>query len=150
VSIVLDASTALAAVLPDEESGFARAATAVAVHDGLVVPALWPYEIQNGLAMALRRNRIDAESLSDALGALRGLGAELEAPQGLGHELRLAQAHGLTAYDAAYLAVALNTGATLATNHRRLRRAAERVGVALFAEPPSKSSKPPHSTRSKR
>ncbi len=145
--MVLDASTALAAVLPDEESGFARAATAVAARDGLVVPALWPYEIQNALAMAFHRNRMDAESVSDALEALRGLGAELEAPQGLGHELRLAQAPGLTAYDAAYLAVALNTGATLATNDQRLRRAAETVGVALFAERQSKPSKSPRKHR---
>ncbi|MGH7706358.1 MAG: type II toxin-antitoxin system VapC family toxin [Vulcanimicrobiaceae bacterium] len=147
MSIVLDASTALAAILPDEESGFARAATARAVHEGLVVPALWPYEIQNALAMAFRRNRIDAESLSDALDALRGLDAQLEPPQGLGHELRLAQTHGLTAYDAAYLAVALNTGATLATNDQRLRHAAEKVGVALFVPPPSESSKSPRKRR---
>lgn len=147
VSVVLDASTALAAVLPDEQSAFARAATAAAVREGLIVPVLWAYEIQNGLATALRRERIDAESLGEALEALRGLGAELEAPQGLGHELRLAQTHGLTAYDAAYLAVALSTGATLATNDLQLRRVAATVGIALFAASPSKPNKAPRKRR---
>jgi len=150
VSIVLDASTALAAVLPDENSDFARSAAAVAAEEGLRVPALWSYEVQNGLAMAFRRNRIDSDSVSDALDALRGLRAELEAPQGLGHELRLGQAYGLTAYDAAYLAVALNTGATLATNDQRLRAVAQTVGVELFRAPQSKSIKSPPKRRTQR
>ncbi len=107
---------------------------AVAVHTGLIVPALWPYEIQNGLSMALRRKRIDATSMNEVLDALRGLQVELEAPRGFGQELRLAQMHGLTAYDAAYLAVALNTGAELATNDKHLRNVAQTVGIALFAQ----------------
>lgn len=131
-SLILDASTALAAVLPDEDSLFARAAVAVAVRDGLVVPTLWLYEIQNGLATALRRRRIDSASAHEALKALQGLAPEIQPPQGFGRELSLAQTHALTAYDAAYLAVALNTGARLASNDDQLRRAAERIGVPLL------------------
>jgi predicted nucleic acid-binding protein len=130
--LILDASTALAAVLPDEHSTFARAAVGAAVDDGLVVPTLWLYEIQNGLATALRRRRIDRASAHEALEALQGLAPEIQSPQGLGRELRLAQTHALTTYDAAYLAVALNTGAILASNDAELRRAAESVGVRLF------------------
>jgi predicted nucleic acid-binding protein len=137
LSLVLDASTALAAVMPDENSIFARSAISAAVREGLVVPALWPYEIQNGLLMARRRDRIDAESFGEALAALRGLEAELYPPQGLGHELRLAEAHGLTAYDAAYLAVAIGAGATLATNDKLLAKAARAIGIALFEDPDS-------------
>ncbi|MGH7727907.1 MAG: type II toxin-antitoxin system VapC family toxin [Vulcanimicrobiaceae bacterium] len=142
MSLVVDASAALATVLPDEDSAYARAAVALASREGLVVPALWPYEIQSGLATALRRGRIGADSVQQALDALRELRAQLEAPQGLGQELRLAQAHGLTPYDAAYLGVALNMGKMLATNDLQLRRAAESLGVVLFAEPSSKP-KPP-------
>jgi predicted nucleic acid-binding protein len=134
VSLVLDASTGIAAVLPDEDSAFARAAVAAALDESLVVPTLWMYEVQNGLAMALRRNRIDAISANEALNALRALRAELKPPQGLGQEFRLAYAHALTTYDAAYLAVALGTGATFATNDKRLRRVAEKLGVALFTD----------------
>ena len=133
MSVILDASTALAAVLPDEDSAFARAAVARSLEEGLVVPALWVYEVQNGLSMALRRNRIDVASATELLGVLRALRPELKAPHGLGQEFRLAQAHSLTAYDASYLAVALATGARLATNDQRLRRAAETSGVAIFS-----------------
>lgn len=133
MSVILDASTALAAVLPDEGSTFARAALALSLEQGLVVPALWIYEVQNGLTMALRRNRIDLASATEVLNVLRELRAEQRAPHGLGEEFRLAQTHALTAYDAAYLAVALATGATLATNDNRLRRSAETLGLVLFS-----------------
>jgi predicted nucleic acid-binding protein len=41
----------------------------------------------------------------------------------------LAQAHRLSAYDATYLDLALQTGASLATFDRRLAAAADRAGV---------------------
>jgi predicted nucleic acid-binding protein len=133
VSIVLDASTALAAVLPDEDSAYARSAILVAADDGLVVPTLWQYEVQNGLLVALRRNRIDARLLAAALDALRSLRAVFDSPAALGREVHLAMAHRLTAYDAAYVAVAIERGATLATNDQRLRDAATAAGVAIFS-----------------
>ncbi len=83
--------------------------------------------------MALRRNRIDLASATEALGSLRALQAELKAPHGLGREFELAKAYALTAYDAAYPAVAIARGATLATNDERLRRAAQTLGVSLFS-----------------
>ena len=134
MSLVIDASTTLAAVLPDEDSPFARRAVAAALEEGLVMPTLWMYEVQNGLTMALRRNRIDARSANEALDALRALRAEFKAPQGFGQEFRLAQAHALTAYDASYLAVALGSGARLATNDERLRGVAEKLGVPLLVD----------------
>jgi hypothetical protein len=57
--------------LPDEEPTFARAAIAVSVREGLVVPALWMYEVQSALAMALRRKRLDATCAEEVLRALR-------------------------------------------------------------------------------
>ncbi len=132
MTVVVDASTALAAVLPDDHSTFARAAIGAGLDEGLIVPTLWMYEIQNGLVMALRRNRIDAMSAGEALEALRAVPAEMRAPHRFGQEFRLARAHALSAYDAAYLAVALETGARLATSDKQLHRAAVRSGIAVF------------------
>ena len=48
------------------------------------------------------------------------------------HEtMSLAREHRLTAYDAAYLELAMRTGLPLATGDRKLAAAAERVGIAL-------------------
>lgn len=132
MTLVVDASTTLAAVLPDENSPYARDACAIAAAGTFIVPALWAYEVQNGLAMAIRRKRIDQTLIDGILDILRSLAPRIEHPHGLGRELRLAQAHGLSAYDAAYLAAAINTGATLATNDRQLREACEAIGIAVF------------------
>ena len=49
------------------------------------------------------------------------------------HEtMSLAREHRLTAYDAAYLDLAMRLGLPLATGDRSLRAAAERVGVVLL------------------
>ena len=47
-------------------------------------------------------------------------------------------AHALTAYDAAYMAVALERGAVLATSDRRLRGA----GIAVFTKPYVRRERP--------
>ncbi|HYL26357.1 MAG TPA: type II toxin-antitoxin system VapC family toxin [Candidatus Nitrosotalea sp.] len=136
MAIVLDASVALSAVLPDEDSAFSEAAVAAGLKEGIVAPALWPYEVQNGLLVALRRKRLDHGSLAQALDALRGLTPTLRATEGLGVELSIAQEHAVSAYDAAYIAVSLAIKARLATTDQRLRASAASAGVKLFT--PSK------------
>jgi predicted nucleic acid-binding protein len=46
--------------------------------------------------------------------------------------LSLARGHNLTAYDAAYLELAIRRGLPMATIDRKLRTAAEPVGVANY------------------
>ena len=48
-------------------------------------------------------------------------------------EPALARTHGLTAYDASYLALAIRDGCALASLDRRLNEAAAAEGVAPFA-----------------
>ena len=135
--IVLDASTALGAILPDEESAFCEAAIATGLQDGMVAPALWSYEVQNGLLVGLRRKRLDAESLGHALDVLRTFAPPLRAAEGLGLELSIAQGHDLSVYDAAYLAVAMAVGGRLATTDERLRTAATSAGIKPFSRKPT-------------
>ena len=52
----------------------------------------------------------------------------------VGNELRLARHYDLTAYDAAYLALALHHGAVLATRDAELCRAAKDLGLDLFTD----------------
>ena len=134
MAIVLDASCALAAVLPDEDSTYGEAAVAADLKEGIVAPLLWSYEIQNALLVALRRKRLDDETLRQVLEVLRAFAPILTAPEGLGVELSLARQHAMSAYDAAYLAVAMATDGKLATTDRQLRAAATSAGVKLFPQ----------------
>lgn len=46
---------------------------------------------------------------------------------------QLARVHQLTAYDAAYLSLAIEAGQPLYTHDKNLAQAAKRAGVPLFA-----------------
>ena len=135
MAIVLDACAALAAVLPDEDSDYGEAAVEAGLKEGILAPSLWPYEVQNGLLTALRRKRLAEENLGQVLEALRAFAPKLCPAEGLGTELRIAHQHTVSAYDAAYLALAIAVNGRLATTDQRLRAAAGSARVTLFTPP---------------
>lgn len=131
VSVVVDASIAAAWLLPEEDSDAAEAVIA-SLSGRSPVPSLFWHETRNILIMAERRGRIVAGESAAAMGRLRRLPLE-DAGAGLdGAVLSLALAHGLTAYDAAYLALAQERGLPLATLDQKLAAAAHRERVALL------------------
>ncbi len=85
--------------------------------------------------MAYRRKRISGEQIDGFLAMLRAL--PIDSAQQTESEIlelpALAGSHGLTNYDAAYLAVGVRSRLPLATNDANLRRAAVSAGVELVA-----------------
>lgn len=125
--VVLDASFVLAWLLPDEQSAVVEELFADP-GSYFLAPDLLRYEIVNALVVGQRRRRIDASEARTAL-ALFNL-----APIGLlrpsaSSVLELSESHNLSAYDAAYLAVAASQGARLASLDARLAAAAAVLGV---------------------
>jgi len=98
-----------------------------------VTPALWPFEVANALVDAERRGRINPAQQAEFLERLRLLPITIEHRPAcwLGQQISLARAHRLTAYDAAYLELAIREGLPLATLDRDLRKAAAAAGAAL-------------------
>ena len=74
-----------------------------------MVPLLWFYEVGNGLLTACRRKRISLDQFDGFLTRLKALLVEAaqQTPSEILELPALAQAHGLTNDDAAYLALAL-------------------------------------------
>ena len=107
---VLDASLALQWFLEDQaDRKYSLAVLRSLSEKHALVPILWFYEVGNGLLMALRRKRISIDQVNGFLTRLKGLAIET-APQTTSEILALpalAQQHGLTNYDAAYLALAM-------------------------------------------
>jgi len=99
-----------------------------------LVPFLWFYEVGNGLLMACRRKRISLDQVDGFLTRLKALPIEAaeQAPSEILELPALAQAHGLTNYDAAYLALALRFKLPLATSDSDRRRAVASTGVRMF------------------
>ena len=136
---ILDASVTFPWLFEDEASPEADGLLDLVTEHGAVVPSLWYLECANGLAMAERRGRIDGEGIARAIGLLHRLPLEVDdaAPShALDSVLTLARAHGLTAYDAAYLELALRRGLPLATDDGPLRAVANVVGVGLSSAAP--------------
>jgi predicted nucleic acid-binding protein len=134
--LVVDASVALAWALPDESSAYADAVLAVVEQEGLRIPELWTREIANGLAVAYARKRIKPADEMAFLEALSHLRIEVERAYDALTSIRegtaAAMRYGLTAYDAAYVDLALREKLTLATLDTAMRKAAEQFGVRVF------------------
>ena len=124
---VLDASLALQWFLEDEtERKYSLSILASLSEKRALVPVLWFYELGNGLLMASRRKRITLGQIDGFLTRLRNLpiDAALQTPVEILDLPAFAHTHGLTTYDAAYLALAMRSGLPLATTDETLRTAA--------------------------
>lgn len=102
----------------------------------MLAPAIWPLEVANGLRTAERRGRLDLADLAHVRDLLLSLPVQIEGvPFGvaLGEVTDVARQLDLTAYDAAYLALAARRGVALATVDERLKQACQTAGVELVA-----------------
>ena len=133
---VVDASVALAWVLPDEEVG-ADALRLLLAYQGnqvrLLAPSLWAYEVLNALRVGVTRGRLTADEGAAASRALLDLGLTLT-PLGetAARAWELALHHRLTIYDAAYLALAEHHQCALFTADKRLLTVAEGSSLARW------------------
>jgi predicted nucleic acid-binding protein len=132
---VLDASLALQWFLEDEaDRKYSLGVLSILSEKRAIVPVLWFYEVGNGLLMAHRRKRISFDQIVVFLTRLKAL--PIDTAQQSPHEIlelpTLAQAHGLTIYDAAYLALAMKSNSTLATTDNALKKAAASAGVNIL------------------
>ncbi len=133
--VVIDASVALAWCLPDEGSEYADRVLVALKGQTVLVPAVWALEVANAMLVAERRKRLKEPEILRFVALLEGLSI-LEDHQtvgeSVGNVLPLARDYGLSAYDAAYLELAIRTNAQLATLGRALQKAARRSGIAIL------------------
>lgn len=132
MSFVLDASTALAWCFRDEDDERATAALDQLEVDEAYVPAIWSLEVANGLIAAERRKRITASAASKAMRLMLSLPIipdPSERSRDFETTWRLARTHQLSAYDSAYLELAIRYNVALITLDKRLRAAARTEGL---------------------
>jgi len=125
----------LAWSLSEESSDYADGVLDdLATHQALV-PSIWLLEVANGLLVAERRGRCTVAETAGIIAALGSLPIVVEAAtaeRAFGDVLNLARARGLSAYDAAYLDLAIRHGIPLATLDNPLVEAAAQSGLTIY------------------
>jgi predicted nucleic acid-binding protein len=133
--IVIDASVALAWCFPDEASGYADGVLLALENVTIIVPAIWPVEIANALVVGERRKRIRQPEVRRFVELLKGLEIVEDAQpvsDTLGNVFPIAQKYSLSAYDAAYLDVAIRHDISLATLDESLQKAARSADIEIL------------------
>ncbi len=124
--VVIDASVALKWQFDDEEC----VSQALKLRDDfflrgivkVIAPRLIEYELANGIAVAVRRKRVPSEKAVEAMSNLIELGIEVRDVETLSF-LTTALHYGITAYDAAYVALSRTEQCELWTGDKVLYRA---------------------------
>jgi len=131
MSIVVDASATLAWLFSEEDP-----TNWLENHlqsSSLMVPSLWQLEVVHVLLKKERQRHLSSEQVNAFLDVLDSVSIQVVPPsqRTLQEIASLARPHQLSAYDAAYLALAIHLNASLLTLDQNLKDAANRLSVEL-------------------
>jgi predicted nucleic acid-binding protein len=133
--LVIDSSVAIAWCFPDKRDDYSQSVLSALTSQRAVVPDLWHLEIANTLLVGERRNRSTQANTVKWLGFLAALPIAVDEETKLRaftHTVSVARERNLSAYDAAYLELAIRRDLPLATLDDKLKAAALAVGTPLF------------------
>lgn len=139
MKLVLDASVALLWLVPQTNPkgwAYADALLSALKNGSALVPSLFTLEIASVVAKLQAKAMVsdaDAQRFIALLGQLDITTDSQTATRALGDTLHLARRHKLSAYDAAYLELALRQGIALATLDADLAMAARKAGLSIFS-----------------
>ena len=135
MSLVLGSSMTLAWIYVDEMNPAVQQVSNTVNESGAWVPSIWPLEIANSLQLSVRRGRVDKDFRDESLADLARLNIRVDPDTdryAWADTLDLAEHFDLTCYDACYLELAQRLQMPLASLDRKLRLAAERLGLSLL------------------
>jgi predicted nucleic acid-binding protein len=132
MAFVLDASIAVAWVVPSQATSYARRLRVRAKREPYYVPIIFGSEVANVLVTLERRRILSARGAEAAADVLSRLDPVVhECGLSIADLRKLAVFHGISAYDALYLDVALEQRIPVACGDRPLKAALTRAGVRL-------------------
>lgn len=135
---VLDCSVAISWYLPDEEDDYAETVLDLLTScDRLIeaiVPSIWSLELANVFLVSEHRQRISQAEVAAAIALINQLPISINSvtpKEAFDSILKIGRNYNLSAYDAAYLELAIRLSTPLATNDRRLIDAAQQANIFL-------------------
>ena len=134
-TLVVDNSVVMSWLFEDEVSAYADDILDQLPDLNLLVPAIWSLEVSNVLLVAEKRGRLSNEDIYQFVNLLMQLPIEVvveDYRRSMQRILSLGRSNEISAYDAAYLDLAIQNVCPLATLDHKLNKAAKRCGVPLF------------------
>jgi predicted nucleic acid-binding protein len=132
---VLDCSVTMAWCFDDEATPYTNGVRDQLADMRAVVPSLWSLEVANVTLVGERRKRLDEVRTLRFFTLLNGLPIIVDDQtngKAFAEIVQLARVHHLSAYDAAYLELAIRRDLPLASLDGKLSAAAKSAGVMIF------------------
>ena len=133
--MVLDASVMIAWLINEPHLALGDDIYQLLAERTIHVPAHWPAEIANAMAVNIRKGRIrlaDFAAIDQRLCKLDVIVEPAPTLERIKLLVQFATEYRLTAYDAAYVLLAHNSGVTLATIDGEMRKAAQQLSIPLL------------------
>lgn len=117
------------------DQAYAKHVLASIADGNVLVPGVWSLEVANVIARAESKYGLTEARSSEFIHALQQMHIQVD-PETSDHAMRntlqLARRYNLSAYDAAYLELALREGLPLATLDAGIEKAAKKAGARRF------------------
>ncbi len=134
---VIDASAMGPLIIPDEYDELISILPQILASDDALVPQHWRLEVANLARMAVRKKRLTEKLLVEAFNTLSIFDIVLDPhtdTYAWDKSLRLATQYDLSAYDAAYLELAIRSKRIFVTKDKALIRAAHSEKVETLSQ----------------
>ena len=131
---VLDTSVTMAWCFEDETTRYSEGVLDLLSTGEALVPSIWPLEVVNVLTHAERRRRLTRAKTAKFVTILRGLPISIDSEgllRAFEEILSIALDRRLSAYDAAYVELAMREGVPLATLDLNMRKEAQAMGIRI-------------------
>ncbi|MCK5579966.1 MAG: type II toxin-antitoxin system VapC family toxin [Candidatus Omnitrophica bacterium] len=104
------------------------------IKNEIVVPCLWVYEVTNTLTTSVRRNKLSVAETHHLINDIQLLPIEFDKPtiEDMFSIFNIANEHKLSAYDAAYIELALRTNTPIASFDKDVIKVAKKLGIKIF------------------
>ena len=132
MALVTDNSVVIGWFIPSQATAYTRRCNRRARREAVLVPALWETEFANVMLTLAKRKILSRHQATAAFHHAARLSLTVDREPVAPRELFvLGERHGISAYDAAYLELALRRGLPLATQDERLAHAAATAGILM-------------------
>lgn len=131
VAFVVDNSVALAWAFPRQATAYTESLLDQATGARLHTAFIWPAEFANAVRTLEKRGLLSEALGTEMIGFARTLGLAVAPAPDLAMLHALSRQYRLTAYDSAYLELAMRHSIPLATRDEDLARAAASLGLLL-------------------